>query len=299
MKLSPQLKNWDIIPTDSSRSSDLMMESNLEKVSRRLARDQVILKLQAKRQSMFDAIRQDAWGNRFYSDITKEADSDSPSPSKHPELWTWPSRVSGTEDHRESLGRFFCDLDDDWSGIVKMIFLMLDCYYGANGYLSTYRTQPPNTLPVRFRLVEDRKHLGRVLMDLVDRDGLELLQQQLRSSWLTDLVREIGVTASKLDPEGKYQREDGTFMTEPTSDPVGGILALLGRMLSSLNWWIGELLERDTLYYEGRLISSEAVKDIERMLSQLCRSLGQTRRDEWVDEEKQRAAGHLIIVRAA
>lgn len=254
-------------------------------------------KLEAKRRSLSSRVGQYNWGNRFYRDITKEADSDGPPPIKQPELWTWPTAESSIRDHIDGLGRFLCDLDDDWSGIVKMVFLMLDCYHGTYRYLSSPRH--PNILPTSLILVEGRKHEGRVLLSDLDRDGLGMLQQQLSSSWFTDLLTGIRTTALLLDPTGEHPNDDGTLKSDSASDPVGQILVLVGRILSSLHWWIGETLRHETFCFEGRVVSSEAVKDIERMLSQLCRSLGQTRREEWVDEEKQRAAGYLIIVKAA
>lgn len=135
-------------------------------------------------------------------------------------------------------------------------------------------------------------------MDL-DHAGLAVLQQQLGSSWLTDLLTGFPTTVLLLDPTGAHQNDDGTLKTEAAADPVSQILAIVGRILSSLHRWIREASRRETFCFEGRLICNEAVTDIERMPSQSCRCLGRTRREEWVDEEKQRAAGHSIIVRAA
>lgn len=152
-------------------------------------------KLQEKRQFMSSSIGSFQWGNRFYPDITKEADSDGPPPTKHPELWTWPSVERSIEDGNslEDLGKSLCDLDDDWSSIVKLFFLMLDCYHGANGYLSSHRTPSPGTSGAALRLIESRKHEGRVLIDDLRQHGLRVLQQQLSSPWFTDLLRDIRI----------------------------------------------------------------------------------------------------------
>jgi len=276
------------------------MDFKMEMRSRQLAREKVMQELLIDRDCMVDRIKSHRWGNRFYRDITKEADSDGPPPTKDPELWTWPRVESGVEDHTDDLAKSLCDLDDDWSGIVKMVFLMLDCYHGAHGYISitpdTINTDPRHV--VRTAAMHN-KGLGYVLLLTLDRDGLAVLQKQLRSRWLTDLLTGIRTTALLLDPTGEHRNADVLFQSESVSDPLGQILAIIDRMLGSLDGWTRETLRHETFCFDGRVLSTEAVTEIERLLSWLCRCLGQSRREEWVDEEMQKAAGHLIVVRAA
>lgn len=272
----------------------------MEKRSRQLAREEVTQKILIKRDCMVDRIGSYRWGNRFYRDITKEADSDGPPPTKDPELWTWPRVESGVENHTDDVAKSLCDLDDDWSGIVQMVFLMLDCYHGAHGYISITPDRI-NTDPrhVVISEVARNKSMGHDLISSLDRDGLALLQKQLDSPWLTDLLARIRTTALLLDPTGAHRNADVLFQSESVSDPLGQILAIIDRMLGSLDGWTRETLRHETFCFEGRVLGTEAVTEIERLLSWLCRCLGQSRREEWVDEEKQRAAGHLIVVRAA
>lgn len=204
-------------------------------------------KLQEKRHFMSSGIERFQWGNRFYPDITKEADNDGPPTTKHPELWTWPSVERSIEDGNslEGLGKSLCDLDDDCSSIVELFFLMLDCYHGANGYLSSHATLPPGTSEAELRLVESRKHEGRALIDDLDQHGLRVLQQQLGSPWFTDLLRDICTSASVFGSTGGDQSDDGTLQTGSTADPAGRIPVVINRMMSDLNWWISKPLSHE------------------------------------------------------
>ncbi|MCJ1367227.1 hypothetical protein MMC16_006359 [Acarospora aff. strigata] len=265
-----------------------------EKHSRHLARLEVVRGLLDKRLLLLE---EPAWGRRCYE--TKELEADGPPPKKHPDFWIWPSVDPSSDDpgiwiYSEILGDLLSDLDDDWSGIVKLFFLTLDSYHGGSQYTLAHRSLPRNARATTINYIEHQKCRARVLLDYIDRAAFGVLQQQLTSSWFLGLLKGVEAAVSALDESrGLEDQEEGPINDDTA--PYDRISITMRQIMGSISWWTGEILRYETFGFEERGLSKVAVEDVERMLSQVCRSLGKTRRDEWVDEERQRVAGHFII----
>lgn len=265
----------------------------------RAARCEVMEVLQIKRQTIVGFIGKTEWGNRSYN--TKEADIDRPPSKKYVDLWTWPT-IESSKDNQvirnnlHILGNILCELDDDWSGIVKLLFLTLDCFHGADRYTSTHTSLPKDSRATMIKFVRNNLSLTADLLRYIDHTALVVLKQHVSSSWFSALFTGIEVFTARVENSMADQYQEGTSAAMPFAHPFKPISNTVRQILSSISWWIGEVKKHETFRFEDRVLSKEAVEDVEHILGQLCRSLGKTRRDDWVDEEKQRAAGHLIIV---
>ncbi len=271
-----------------------------DKALRRSARQKVTNELLAKRQGLVARIGRDAWGHRFYN--SKEIDSSEPPPEKDADLLSWPSGASteydqATKNTTNTLSKLLCELDDDWSGMVRLVFIMLDCYNGGTRYRCTVRPHSPGRRAAKAVFINSTLDSVKELLKCVEEEALKGLQQHVSSPWYQGLLHALEEAASQLDVlVTNHSHEEGTSVPA-VANRFFQITATVRLLRGALLWLVDEILRRgDELEFEGTLISKAAVEDIELKLSQLCRCLGKTRRDDWVDEESQRAAGHLIIV---
>lgn len=267
--------------------------------ARQAARSKVTTELVTKRHTMIDHVGKAAWGNRSYN--TKETDNYRPLPKKFVLMWAWPRNECCDSDEAINmnlriLGKLLCVLDEEWSGIVKLVFLTLDCFHGAERYASSHASIPKETRDTKVKSIRNNLRSSADLLEYIEQTALATLRQQVKSSWFSGLLAEIEASAFKVESLMRQQVEESSLVAMSSAHPFHPVSHTIRQIVSSICWWIEQVKKHETFRFEDRVLSKEAVEDVERKLSHLCRSLGRTRREKLVDEESQIAAGHLIIV---
>ncbi|KAI9880252.1 MAG: hypothetical protein M1830_004597 [Pleopsidium flavum] len=266
---------------------------------RRAARYEVIKELRNKRQTIVGFIGKTEWGNRSY--ITQEADSDRPPPKKYVDLWIWPiiefsSNNQVIKHDLYILGKLLTEIDDEWSEIVKLLFLTLDCFHGADRYTSTHISLPKDSRATMVKFVGNNLNLTADLLRYIDNTALATINEHITSSSFSYCLARIEGYTARVEKLMADQQQEGSSIDMSFTHSFKPVSNTIRQIVSSISWWIREVRKHETFRSDDRVLSKEAVEDVEHTLSHLCRSLGMTRRYQWVDEGQQRAAGHLIIV---